>query len=81
MEDKLNYDSVEPTDSNIEQIAPKSRGRPRKKPVKEKDPNKPKRIQSEQQKQNFIKCLEARKRSIEIKRKQKAEQSHNIPLV
>ena len=31
---------------------------------------------TEQQKQNFIKCLEARKRNIEIKRKQKAEQSH-----
>ena len=76
MEEKLNYDSVEPSDSNIQQIAPKSRGRPRKQPVKEKDPNKPKRVQTEQQKQNFIKCLEARKRSIEIKRKQKAEQSH-----
>ena len=76
MEDKLNYDSVEPTDSNIEQIAPKSRGRPRKNPVKQQDPNKPKRVQTEQQKQNFIKCLEARKRNIEIKRKQKAEQSH-----
>ena len=74
--EELKYDSVEPSDSNIEQKAPKSRGRPRKQPVKEKDPNKPKRVQTEQQKANFQKCIEARKQSIEIKRKQKAEQSH-----
>lgn len=80
MEEKLNYDSVEQSDSNIKQKAPKSRGRPRKKPVKEQDPDKPKRVQTEQQKQNFIKCLEARKRSIEIKRKQKAEQTSGIAL-
>ena len=76
MEEKLNYESVEPSDSNIEQKAPKSRGRPRNQPVKEKNPDKPKRIQSEAQKQNFIKCLEARKLNIEIKRKQKAEQAN-----
>ena len=104
MEEKLNYESVESSDSEIEQIKapkitkrkakvnliidtklddepvqpPKSRGRPRKQPVKEQDPDKPKRVQSEQQKANFQKCLAARKHNIEMKKQQKAEQVHNI---
>ena len=57
---------------------PKGKGRPRKQPVKEQHPDKPKRVQTEQQKQNFIACLEARKRNIEMRKKQKAEQAHNI---
>lgn len=61
----------------------KSRGRPKalvidtalpEEPV-DRSPPKPKRIQSEKQKENFKKCLEARKRSIELKRQQKAEQA------
>ena len=74
--EELKYDSVEPSDSNIEQKALKSRGRPRKQPVKEKNPDKPKRVQTEQQKANFQKCIEARKHNIEIRKQQKAEQSH-----
>lgn len=104
MEEKLNYDPVESSDSEIEQIkvpkiskrkskvnliidtilddepvqTPKSRGRPRKQPVKEQDPDKPKRVQSEQQKQNFQKCIAARKHNIELRKQQKAEQAHSI---
>lgn len=86
MEEILNYDPVEPSDSEIERIklddestpTLKSRGRPRKQPVKEQDPDKPKRIQSEHQKANFQKCLEARKRNIQMRKQLKAEQAHNI---
>ena len=58
--------------------APKSRCRPRKQSVKEQDPDKPKRVQTEAQKANFQKCLQARKQNIEMRKQQKAEQAHNI---
>lgn len=60
----------------------KSRGRPKalvidtalpEEPV-DKSPPKPKRVQSEKQKANFQKCLEVRRKNIELKRQQKAEQ-------
>jgi hypothetical protein len=38
-------------------------------------PPKVKRVQSEKQKMNFIKCLEARKASLELKRSLKAQQA------
>ena len=84
MEEILNNAQVEPSDSEIEPIklhdkptpTPKSRGRPRKHPIKEHDPDKPKRVQTDQQKANFQKCLEARQRNIKMRRQQKAEQAH-----
>ena len=44
----------------------------------DKSPPKPKakRVQTEQQKLNFIKCLEARKLNIQMRKQQKAEQAH-----
>ena len=67
----------------------KSRGRPKalvidtalpEEPVVE-SPHKVKRQQSEKQKENFKKCLEARKASLELKRASKAQQAHSIPIV
>ena len=98
----LEYDSVDSTDSENEQIeapkmttrkakanliidtelddepepVPKSRGRPRKQPVKEIDPDEPpkaKRVQTAAQKANFEKALEARKQNIALRNQQKAD--------
>lgn len=63
-------------DDDESQPMPKSRGRPRKTPVKEQDPDeppKPKRVQTEAQKANFQKCLETRKKNIALRNQQKAE--------
>ena len=49
---------------------PKGKGRPRKSPVKEIDPDepvKPKRVQTAAQKANFEKALEARKKNCDEK--------------
>ena len=59
---ELNDEEPEPT--------PRQRGRPRKQPVKEIDPDeppKPKRVQTEAQKANFQKALDARKQNIAIR--------------
>ena len=51
----------------------RGKGRPRK-PVEEKDsdePPKPKRVQSEKQKENFKKALEARKRNFEARQEER----------
>jgi len=55
---------------------PRQRGRPRKQPVKEIDPDevpKPKRVQTAAQKANFQKALDARKQNIAMRNQQKAE--------
>lgn len=55
---------------------PRQRGRPRKQPVKEIDPDqppKPKRVQTPAQKANFEKCLQTRKQNIALRNQQKAE--------
>jgi hypothetical protein len=55
---------------------PKGKGRPRKSPVKEINPDeppKPKRVQSAAQKANFQKCLETRKQNIAMRNQQKAD--------
>ena len=55
---------------------PKGKGRPRKSPVKEINPDeppKPKRVQTEAQKANFQKCLETRKQNIAMRNQQKAD--------
>ena len=55
---------------------PKGKGRPRKSPVKEINPDeppKPKRIQTAAQKANFQKCLETRKQNIAMRNQQKAD--------
>jgi hypothetical protein len=102
MSKMLEYDSVDSTDSENEEIqapkvtkrkaksnliidtelndepepVPKSRGRPRKQPVKEIDPDEPpkaKRVQTAAQKANFEKALEARKQNIALRNQQKAD--------
>ena len=60
----------------------RGKGRPRK-PVEEKDPDevpKPKRVQSEKQKENFKKALEARKRNFEARQEERrvAEEEKQI---
>jgi hypothetical protein len=60
----------------------RGKGRPRK-PVEEVDPDvvpKPKRIQSEKQKENFKKALEARKRNLEARQEERriAEEEKQI---
>ena len=67
-EDELLFD-IEPP----EPPPKRGKGRPRK-PVEEVDPDeipKPKRIQSEKQKENFRKALEARKRNLEARQEER----------
>jgi len=58
--------SVESVESVESVVIKKPIGRPRKHPVK--DPNKPKRVQTDLQKANFLKCIEVRKQNIEMRK-------------
>jgi len=77
-------------EESLEECTPvkKNKGRPKKvvEPVaedeKDASPPKPKRVQTDKQKQNFIKALEVRRLNIELRKKAKeAEQEAKVAVV